>query len=129
MIIIRLRYDTIPRCTDLVAFDWCWRLFSRVILNHSTRAKKEHLIHAMVPTRRTLLTVITLLTAFPGNVGALVLLPSRGITQRNALPILHLTRPKGCAAKPFEKKKVAIFGAGGYLGAVIFGFLQRASSL
>jgi len=36
---------------------------------------------------------------------------------------------EGCAAKPFEKKKIAVFGAGGYLGAVIFGFLQRAASL
>ena len=37
--------------------------------------------------------------------------------------------PKGCAAKPFEKKKVAVFGCGGYIGSTIFGFLQRASSL
>jgi shikimate 5-dehydrogenase len=37
--------------------------------------------------------------------------------------------PKGCAAKPFDKKKIAVFGAGGYLGAVVFGFLQRAASL
>ncbi|KAL7554509.1 hypothetical protein ACHAWF_017966 [Thalassiosira exigua] len=36
---------------------------------------------------------------------------------------------KGCAAKPFEKKKIAVFGAGGYLGAVVFGFLQRAASI
>jgi hypothetical protein len=60
---------------------------------------------------------------------------------------------EGCAAKPFDKKKVrfcycfvsvliklsiclnlqnqqiAVFGAGGYLGAIVFGFLQRASSL
>ena len=43
---------------------------------------------------------------------------------------LHMAQPpKGCAAKPFEKKKIAVFGAGGYLGAVLFGFLQRASSL
>lgn len=123
----REKYDyystTLRYYPNLVAFDWCWRLFSGL---SSTRAQKEHLI--MVPTR-TLLTVITLLPAFPGNVGALVLLPSRGIIQRNAFSALHLTRPKGCAARPFEKKKVAIFGAGGYLGAVIFGFLQRASSL
>lgn len=37
--------------------------------------------------------------------------------------------PKGCALRPFEKKKIAVFGAGGYLGAVVFGFLQRAASL
>ena len=43
---------------------------------------------------------------------------------------LHMAQPpKGCAAKPFEKKKIAVFGAGGYLGAVSFGFLQRASAL
>lgn len=84
----------------------------------------------MVPTR-ALFTGVTLLAAATlhcGEVGAFVLLPSQGITQRNAFSALHLT-PKGCAARPFEKKKVAIFGAGGYLGAVIFGFLQRASSL
>jgi hypothetical protein len=43
---------------------------------------------------------------------------------------LHmLNEPQGCAAKPYEKKKIAVFGAGGYLGATIFGFLQRAGSL
>jgi hypothetical protein len=36
---------------------------------------------------------------------------------------------KGSAAKPFEKKKIAVFGAGGYMGACVFGFLQRAGSL
>jgi hypothetical protein len=36
---------------------------------------------------------------------------------------------KGSAAKPFEKKKVAVFGAGGYLGGCVYGFLQRAGSL
>ena len=40
-----------------------------------------------------------------------------------------LLAPKGCAAKPFDKKKIAVFGAGGDLGAVVFGFLQRAASL
>ena len=37
--------------------------------------------------------------------------------------------PRGCAATPLDKKKVAVFGGGGYLGACAFGFLQRASSL
>ncbi|KAG7339236.1 hypothetical protein IV203_002118 [Nitzschia inconspicua] len=37
--------------------------------------------------------------------------------------------PKGSAAKPYEKQKVAVFGAGGYLGGCIYGFLQRAGSL
>jgi len=36
---------------------------------------------------------------------------------------------KGSAAKPYEKKKVVVFGAGGYLGGCIYGFLQRAGSL
>jgi hypothetical protein len=36
---------------------------------------------------------------------------------------------RGCGAVPYQKKKVAVFGAGGYLGAVVFGFLQRAASL
>ena len=38
-------------------------------------------------------------------------------------------KPQGCAAKPFEKKKVAVLGGGGYLGALTLGFLQRAASL
>jgi len=84
----------------------------------------------MVLTRTLFACAATLLVpaALHGDVSALLLLPSQGVTQRNAFSALHLT-PKGCAARPFEKKKVAIFGAGGYLGAVIFGFLQRASSL
>mmetsp|Transcript_44539 Transcript_44539/g.128755 ORF Transcript_44539/g.128755 Transcript_44539/m.128755 type:complete len:340 (-) Transcript_44539:8-1027(-) len=46
-------------------------------------------------------------------------------------PVLSLAPPavKGSAAKPYEKQKVAVFGAGGYLGACIYGFLQRAGSL
>eukprot|EP00536_Pseudo-nitzschia_multiseries_P016722 jgi/Psemu1/47474/gm1.47474_g len=36
---------------------------------------------------------------------------------------------KGSAAKPLDKKKVAVFGTGGYLGACTYGFLQRAGSL
>lgn len=36
---------------------------------------------------------------------------------------------RGSAAKPLEKKKVAVFGTGGYLGACVYGFLQRAGSL
>ena len=40
-----------------------------------------------------------------------------------------LNEPKGCAAIPFEKKKIAVFGAGGYLGSTVFGFLQRAGSI
>eukprot|EP00550_Attheya_septentrionalis_P002192 CAMPEP_0198293756 /NCGR_PEP_ID=MMETSP1449-20131203/18728_1 /TAXON_ID=420275 /ORGANISM="Attheya septentrionalis, Strain CCMP2084" /LENGTH=349 /DNA_ID=CAMNT_0043993467 /DNA_START=98 /DNA_END=1147 /DNA_ORIENTATION=+ len=38
-------------------------------------------------------------------------------------------KPKGCAAKPFERKNVAVIGGAGYLGGTIFGFLQRASTI
>ena len=37
--------------------------------------------------------------------------------------------PRGCAATPLDKKQVAIFGGGGYLGGNIFGMCQRASNL
>lgn len=47
----------------------------------------------------------------------------------NAFSLQMTARPQGCAATPFEKKKVAVLGGGGYLGAVTFGFLQRAASL
>lgn len=36
---------------------------------------------------------------------------------------------KGSAARPYEKKKAVVFGAGGYLGGCIYGMLQRAGSL
>lgn len=36
---------------------------------------------------------------------------------------------KGTAATPIKKKTIAVFGSGGYLGGLTFGFLQRASSL
>ncbi|KAL3765895.1 hypothetical protein ACHAWO_007582 [Cyclotella atomus] len=45
------------------------------------------------------------------------------------LSVIKIANAEGCAAVPFEKKKIAVFGAGGYLGAVVFGFLQRASTL
>jgi hypothetical protein len=35
----------------------------------------------------------------------------------------------GSAKRPFEKQKVAVFGTGGYLGGLCYGFLQRAGSL
>ncbi|CAB9514003.1 expressed unknown protein [Seminavis robusta] len=37
--------------------------------------------------------------------------------------------PKGSAAAPLDRKKIAVIGAGGYMGATTFGFLQRAGSL
>ena len=46
-----------------------------------------------------------------------------------ALSSMNPPKPKGCAATPLNKQKIAVFGAGGYLGGVTFGFLQRASSL
>jgi len=36
---------------------------------------------------------------------------------------------KGAASTPLVKRKVAVLGAGGYFGALVFGFLQRAGSL
>ena len=35
----------------------------------------------------------------------------------------------GSAAQPLRKQKVAVLGSGGYTGALVFGFLQRAGSL
>jgi len=35
----------------------------------------------------------------------------------------------GCASKPSQKQKIAVLGSGGYTGGLVFGFLQRASSL
>ncbi|CAJ1948701.1 unnamed protein product [Cylindrotheca closterium] len=35
----------------------------------------------------------------------------------------------GSASKPYDKQKVCVFGAGGFLGGCIFGFLQRCGSL
>jgi hypothetical protein len=40
-----------------------------------------------------------------------------------------LQPPKGSAATPFQKKKIAVVGGGGYMGGLVFGFLQRACSL
>lgn len=59
--------------------------------------------------------------------------PSSRCNSRTTSSCLHImnmvTEPKGCAAKPLEKKKIAIFGTGGYLGAITYGFLQRAASI
>lgn len=48
---------------------------------------------------------------------------------RRLTSLQMLNEPKGCASKPFEKKKICVFGAGGYLGSAVFGFLQRAGAL
>ena len=39
------------------------------------------------------------------------------------------TSPLGTMMSPLDKKRVAVVGAGGDLGALIFGLLQRASAL
>lgn len=82
----------------------------------------------MVSTRSLVSTGIVSLMALSG---ADAFSPPQGhaIGTRRASSSLHMAAPKGCAAVPFEKKKIAVFGAGGYLGAVLFGFLQRAGSL
>lgn len=54
---------------------------------------------------------------------------SFSLNTRSFMSMSTSVKPKGCAAKPFEKKKVAVMGGGGYLGGTIFGFLQRASTL
>lgn len=42
---------------------------------------------------------------------------------------MNVGSPKGSAATPYQKKKVVVVGSGGYLGAMTFGYLQRAASL
>ena len=39
------------------------------------------------------------------------------------------SKARGSAATPLDKKSIAVFGAGGYTGGTIFGYLQRASNL
>mmetsp|Transcript_26609 Transcript_26609/g.56619 ORF Transcript_26609/g.56619 Transcript_26609/m.56619 type:complete len:354 (+) Transcript_26609:64-1125(+) len=78
----------------------------------------------MAPTRSLLLIGIAASMAIPGTDA---FSPSLGRAERVSTSLNM--EPKGCASKPFEKKKIAIFGAGGYLGATAFGFLQRAASL
>ena len=40
-----------------------------------------------------------------------------------------LSRPKGSAAVPYQKQKIITMGNGGYLGGILFGYLQRASTI
>lgn len=42
---------------------------------------------------------------------------------------IRVPNARGCAKIPFEKKRLAVIGAGGSLGATVFGLLQRASAL
>ena len=39
------------------------------------------------------------------------------------------SRPKGSAAVPYQKQKIITMGNGGYLGGILFGYLQRASAI
>jgi hypothetical protein len=48
---------------------------------------------------------------------------------RDCSALSSLRQPKGSAATPLQKKKIAVLGGGGYSGGVVFGFLQRACSL
>mmetsp|Transcript_14752 Transcript_14752/g.27736 ORF Transcript_14752/g.27736 Transcript_14752/m.27736 type:complete len:408 (+) Transcript_14752:132-1355(+) len=45
------------------------------------------------------------------------------------LSMMTKTPLQGTAAKPYDKKKIVVFGAGGYLGSTIYGYLQRAASI
>jgi hypothetical protein len=47
----------------------------------------------------------------------------------NDVNAFSMQQPKGSAATPFQKKKIAVVGGGGYFGGLVFGFLQRACSL
>jgi hypothetical protein len=43
--------------------------------------------------------------------------------------LLAPSLPKGSAAVPYQKQKIITIGNGGYLGGILFGYLQRASSI
>ena len=61
--------------------------------------------------------------------------PFGGCSSKNAaqssvaLSMAASSKPRGSAATPLDKKSIAVFGAGGYTGGTIFGYLQRASNL
>ncbi|KAL7581006.1 hypothetical protein ACA910_005815 [Epithemia clementina (nom. ined.)] len=46
-----------------------------------------------------------------------------------SLDVWGLAPPLGSAARPLDKKKVVVLGAGGSMGSLAFGFAQRACSL
>mmetsp|Transcript_23847 Transcript_23847/g.36288 ORF Transcript_23847/g.36288 Transcript_23847/m.36288 type:complete len:372 (-) Transcript_23847:7-1122(-) len=73
------------------------------------------------------LTILFVLAALTGHVSSFSL--HQNVPSRNSLTQLSLKSDKGCAAVPYNKKKVAVFGVGGYMGSTIFGFLQRASQI
>ena len=68
----------------------------------------------------------------------------RKMNQIRVTPFLHMistqsgqqqqqltpsTLPKGSAAVPFQKQKIVTIGNGGYLGGILFGYLQRAATI
>ena len=65
--------------------------------------------------------------------GVTALSPFGGCSLKNAaqsstvLSMAAASKPRGSAATPLDKKSIAVFGAGGYTGGTIFGYLQRAS--
>jgi hypothetical protein len=44
-------------------------------------------------------------------------------------PAVTSTKTRGSAATPLTKQNIAVLGSGGYMGAMVFGYLQRAVSL
>lgn len=42
---------------------------------------------------------------------------------------MQASKDLGASFKPYDKKKIAVFGTGGYLSSTIYGFLQRAASI
>ncbi len=55
--------------------------------------------------------------------------PAFGGRHESSSTLLMATGDLGSGFKPYEKKKIAVFGAGGYLSSHIYGFLQRAASI
>ena len=81
----------------------------------------------MFPVIKDLTMMMIMVTR--NHLRSLVLLVIALATSVHSLSSLNKPKPQGCAATPLNKRKIAVFGAGGYLGGLTFGFLQRASSL
>lgn len=50
-------------------------------------------------------------------------------TTRSSGPLCMSLSPKGSAATPLHKQSIVTMGNGGYLGGILFGYLQRAASI
>mmetsp|Transcript_14190 Transcript_14190/g.34194 ORF Transcript_14190/g.34194 Transcript_14190/m.34194 type:complete len:373 (+) Transcript_14190:118-1236(+) len=82
----------------------------------------------MICTMMILLAMITTMTGrYPTHRQTVVFVSGFSLSMSSSS--MPLPKNMGCAAKPFEKKKVCVFGAGGYLGGCVYGMLQRAGSL